>query len=113
MIAPARTFGFLKEIEALEEMGLANGGRLNNCIVIGEQGIINPPLRFEDELVRHKILDLLGDLYLLGQPIRGKVDCLPDRTRRQYCPAAGNPRRTGSARVGVGVKDSFGSPVTR
>ena len=73
MIAPARTFGFLKEIEALEEMGLANGGRLNNCIVIGEQGIINPPLRFEDELVRHKILDLLGDLYLLGQPIRGKV----------------------------------------
>ena len=73
MIAPARTFGFLKEIEALEEMGLANGGRLNNCIVIGEQGIINPPLRFEDELVRHKVLDLLGDLYLLGQPIRGKV----------------------------------------
>ncbi len=72
-IAPARTFGFLKEIEALEEMGLANGGRLNNCLVIGEQGIINPPLRFEDELVRHKILDLLGDLYLLGQPIRGKV----------------------------------------
>lgn len=73
LIAPARTFGFLKEIEALEEMGLANGGRLNNCLVIGEQGIINPPLRFEDELVRHKILDLLGDLYLLGQPIRGKV----------------------------------------
>ena len=73
MIAPARTFGFLKEIEALEEMGLANGGRLNNCLVIGDQGIINPPLRFEDELVRHKILDLLGDLYLLGQPIRGKV----------------------------------------
>ena len=72
-IAPARTFGFLKEIEALEEMGLANGGRLNNCLVIGEQGIINPPLRFEDELVRHKILDLLGDLYLLGQPIRGRV----------------------------------------
>ena len=72
-VAPARTFGFLKEIETLEEMGLANGGRLNNCILIGEQGIINPPLRFEDELVRHKILDLLGDLYLLGQPIRGKV----------------------------------------
>ena len=72
-VAPARTFGFLKEIETLEEMGLANGGRLNNCILIGEQGIINPPLRFDDELVRHKILDLLGDLYLLGQPIRGKV----------------------------------------
>ena len=54
-------------------MGLANGGRLNNCILIGEQGIINPPLRFPEELVRHKILDLLGDLYLLGRPLRGKV----------------------------------------
>lgn len=72
-IAPARTFGFLKEIRALEEMGLANGGRLNNCILIGEQGVINPPLRFSDELVRHKILDLIGDLYLLGRPLRGKV----------------------------------------
>ena len=72
-VAPARTFGFLKELETLEEMGLANGGRLNNCILIGEQGIINPPLRFPDELVRHKILDLLGDLYLLGRPLRGKV----------------------------------------
>lgn len=72
-IAPARTFGFLKEIRALEEMGLANGGRLNNCILIGEQGVINPPLRFADELVRHKILDLMGDLYLLGRPVRGKI----------------------------------------
>lgn len=72
-IAPARTFGFLKEIRALEEMGLANGGRLNNCILIGEQGVINPPLRFPDELVRHKILDLMGDLYLLGRPLRGKI----------------------------------------
>ena len=72
-IAPARTFGFLKEVQALEQMGLANGGRLDNCILIGDQGVINPPLRFEDELVRHKILDLIGDLYLLGRPIRGKV----------------------------------------
>ncbi len=72
-IAPARTFGFLKEVQALEEMGLANGGRLNNCILIGDQGVINPPLRFPDELVRHKILDLVGDLYLLGRPLRGKV----------------------------------------
>ncbi|MGE0682383.1 MAG: UDP-3-O-acyl-N-acetylglucosamine deacetylase [Candidatus Binatia bacterium] len=72
-VAPARTFGFLKEIRALEEMGLANGGRLNNCILIGEQGVINPPLRFPDELVRHKILDLIGDLYLLGRPLRGKI----------------------------------------
>jgi UDP-3-O-acyl N-acetylglucosamine deacetylase len=72
-IAPARTFGFLKDIQMLEQMDLANGGRLNNCILIGEQGVINPPLRFSDELVRHKILDLMGDLYLLGRPIRGKV----------------------------------------
>jgi len=72
-IAPARTFGFLKDIQMLEQMGLANGGRLNNCILIGEQGVINPPLRFPDELVRHKILDLMGDLYLFGRPIYGKV----------------------------------------
>lgn len=72
-IAPARTFGFVKDIQMLEQMGLANGGRLNNCILIGEQGVINPPLRFPDELVRHKILDLLGDLYLLGRPVYGKV----------------------------------------
>ena len=72
-IAPARTFGFLKEVQMLEQMGLANGGRLDNCILIGDQGVINPPLRFEDELARHKVLDLIGDLYLLGRPIRGKV----------------------------------------
>ena len=72
-IAPARTFGFLKEVQALEQMGLANGGRLDNCILIGDQGVINPPLRFDDELARHKVLDLVGDLYLLGRPLRGKV----------------------------------------
>ena len=72
-VAPARTFGFLKEVQMLEQMGLANGGRLDNCILIGDQGVINPPLRFDDELARHKVLDLIGDLYLLGRPIRGKV----------------------------------------
>jgi UDP-3-O-acyl N-acetylglucosamine deacetylase len=72
-IAPARTFGFLKEIETLEQMGLANGGRLHNCILIGEQGVINTSLRFPDELARHKILDLIGDLYLLGRPLRAKI----------------------------------------
>lgn len=70
-IAPARTFGFLREIETLEKMGLASGGRLHNCILIGENGVVNTPLRFPDELVRHKILDILGDFYLLGRPIRG------------------------------------------
>ncbi len=72
-IAPARTFGFVREIEQLEQMGLASGGRLNNCILVGEEGVVNAPLRFPDEFVRHKILDILGDFYLLGRPIRGRV----------------------------------------
>jgi len=72
-IAPARTFGFVKEIQQLEQMGLANGGRLNNCILVGEEGVVNAPLRFPDEFVRHKILDIFGDFYLLGRPIRGRV----------------------------------------
>ena len=72
-IAPARTFGFLKDIEALEEQGLASGGRLSNFILIDDEKIINTDLRFPDEFVRHKILDMLGDLYLLGHPIIGKI----------------------------------------
>jgi UDP-3-O-[3-hydroxymyristoyl] N-acetylglucosamine deacetylase len=72
-IAPARTFGFVKEIETLERMGLAAGGRLNNFILVGDEGVVNAPLRFEDEFVRHKILDIMGDFYLLGRPIRGRV----------------------------------------
>jgi UDP-3-O-[3-hydroxymyristoyl] N-acetylglucosamine deacetylase len=72
-IAPARTFGFVREIEHLERMGLASGGGLHNCILIGENGVVNTPLRFPDELVRHKILDIFGDFYLLGRPIRGFV----------------------------------------
>jgi UDP-3-O-acyl N-acetylglucosamine deacetylase len=72
-IAPARTFGFVKEIAALEQMGLANGGRLNNCILVGDEGVVNAPLRFPDEFVRHKILDIFGDFYLLARPIRGRI----------------------------------------
>ena len=72
-IAPARTFGFLKDIDALEKKGLGGGGRLNNFILIDEEKIINTVLRFPDEFVRHKILDMLGDLYLLGRPIKGKI----------------------------------------
>jgi UDP-3-O-acyl N-acetylglucosamine deacetylase len=73
-IAPARTFGFVKEIAALEQMGLANGGRLNNCILVSDEGVVNAPLRFDDEFTRHKILDIFGDFYLLGRPIRGRID---------------------------------------
>lgn len=71
-IAPARTFGFLKDVEMLRQRGLALGGSLDNAIVIAETGPLNP-LRFEDEFVRHKMLDAIGDLALLGHPIRGHV----------------------------------------
>jgi UDP-3-O-[3-hydroxymyristoyl] N-acetylglucosamine deacetylase len=72
-IAPARTFGFLKDIAALEQMGLAGGGRLNNCILIGDDGLVNTQLRLDCELARHKVLDIMGDFFLLGRPIRGRV----------------------------------------
>jgi UDP-3-O-acyl N-acetylglucosamine deacetylase len=72
-IAGARTFGFVKDIEQLEKMGLANGGRLSNCILIDDEKIINTDLRFPNELARHKILDIVGDFYLFGRPIRGMV----------------------------------------
>ncbi len=72
-IAPARTFGFVEEIRALESAGLGQGGQLGNFILIGEQGIVNTELRFPEELARHKILDILGDFYLLGAPVRGDI----------------------------------------
>ena len=72
-IAPARTFGFLKDFEKLEKMGLASGGRISNFIILGEEGAINTELRFPDEFVRHKVLDVIGDLYLLSRPVIGKI----------------------------------------
>jgi UDP-3-O-[3-hydroxymyristoyl] N-acetylglucosamine deacetylase len=72
-IAPARTFGFLKDFEQLTKMGLGGGGRINNFILLNEDGVVNTRLRFKDEFVRHKILDLIGDLYLLNRPILGKI----------------------------------------
>jgi UDP-3-O-acyl N-acetylglucosamine deacetylase len=72
-IAPARTFGFVRDMRMLDEMGLAGGGRLSNVVLIDEEKVVNPPLRFEDEFVRHKILDIIGDFYLLGRPFQGKV----------------------------------------
>ncbi len=71
-IAPARTFGFLEEVEMMRQQGLALGGSLENAIVIGETGVLNP-LRFEDEFVRHKILDVIGDMALVGYPIIGHL----------------------------------------
>ncbi len=72
-IAPARTFGFLRDVPAMNELGLGSGGRLDNFILVGDDNVINTELRFPDEFVRHKILDIVGDLYLLGYPVRGKV----------------------------------------
>ena len=72
-ISPARTFGFMKDLKMMNELGLGSGGRLDNFILVGEDEVINTDLRFPDEFVRHKILDIVGDLYLLGYPIRGKV----------------------------------------
>lgn len=72
-IAPARTFGFVRDIKMLNELGLGGGGRLDNFIMVGDDEVINTELRFPDEFVRHKILDVIGDLYLLGYPVRGKV----------------------------------------
>jgi len=72
-IAPARTFGFVKDIRIMDEMGLAGGGKLSNLVLLDEDKVVNPPLRFQNEFVRHKILDILGDFYLLGRPIVGKI----------------------------------------
>ena len=66
-IAPARTFGFADQIEQLRKSGLIKGGSLDNALVCDEKGWLNPPLRFENEAVRHKLLDLIGDLSLLGK----------------------------------------------
>jgi UDP-3-O-acyl-N-acetylglucosamine deacetylase len=72
-VAPCRTFGFLRDLDMLQRMGLAKGGSLENAVVVGDEGVLNGPLRFPDELVRHKILDLLGDLFLLGKPLVGTI----------------------------------------
>ena len=72
-IAPARTFGFLHEAQALQNMGLIRGASEENAIVLTREGIKNGPLRFPDEFVRHKVLDLIGDLSLIGHQVLGRV----------------------------------------
>ena len=72
-IAPARTFTFLKEVEQLRQQGLALGGSLENAIVVGDTGVLNHALRFDDEFVRHKILDVIGDMALVGHPVIGHL----------------------------------------
>jgi UDP-3-O-[3-hydroxymyristoyl] N-acetylglucosamine deacetylase len=72
-VAPARTFGFLREEQSMRNMGLIGGADETNVIVLTETGVKNGPLRFPDEFVRHKVLDLIGDLALLGRQIIGRV----------------------------------------
>jgi UDP-3-O-[3-hydroxymyristoyl] N-acetylglucosamine deacetylase len=72
-IAPARTFGFLHEAEAMRQQGLIRGASAENALVLTRDGLVNPPLRFDDEFVRHKVLDLIGDLALIGHQILGNV----------------------------------------
>jgi UDP-3-O-[3-hydroxymyristoyl] N-acetylglucosamine deacetylase len=80
-IAPARTFAFLKDVEMLEKMGMGGGGRLHNFILVDDKKVVNTELRFPDEFVRHKVLDLIGDFYLLNRPVRGKITaCLTGHT---------------------------------
>ena len=76
-IAPARTFGFLKDVQMLQAAGLALGGSLQNAIVLDDARVLNREgLRFPDEFVRHKVLDLVGDLALLGLPLQGHVKAM-------------------------------------
>jgi UDP-3-O-[3-hydroxymyristoyl] N-acetylglucosamine deacetylase len=74
-LADCRTFGFAHEVEALRSLGLARGGSLENCVVIDGDRVLNPEgLRRPDEFVRHKALDAIGDLYVLGAPILGRFE---------------------------------------
>jgi UDP-3-O-[3-hydroxymyristoyl] N-acetylglucosamine deacetylase len=72
-IAPARTFGFVREFRKMAELGLASGARIDNAILVDEDKVVNTALRFPDEFARHKVLDLIGDLYLLGCPLHAHV----------------------------------------
>ncbi len=73
-LARARTFGFLKDYTTMQSLGLAKGSSLENTIVLDEKDVMNTGgLRFHDEFVRHKVLDLLGDLYTMGNPVKGNI----------------------------------------
>ena len=73
-IAPARTFGFLKDVGELQKRGLARGGSLENAVILDDERVISGSLRFRDEFVRHKVLDLLGDLALFSFPLLGRFE---------------------------------------
>ncbi|MGB0034771.1 MAG: UDP-3-O-acyl-N-acetylglucosamine deacetylase [Candidatus Acidiferrales bacterium] len=72
-LAPARTFGFMKDFAGLQAMGLIRGGSVDNAIVLDDTSVMNGPLRFPDEFGRHKALDLIGDLALIGRPLKARI----------------------------------------
>ena len=90
--AAARTFGFLHEADAMRQQGLIRGASQENAIVLTRDGLMNPPLRFHDEFVRHKVLDLIGDLALLGKADSGERGSRPRRTRHAYRAGLPHPR---------------------
>jgi UDP-3-O-[3-hydroxymyristoyl] N-acetylglucosamine deacetylase len=110
-IAPARTFTFLKDVEMLRQNGLALGGSLDNAIVLGETGVLNNALRFTDEFVRHKILDAVGDLALVGHPVIGHlvVHRAGHALHTEF--AARILSETAAWRLVEGVADAVGSSV--
>ena len=111
-IAPARTFGFLKEVEMLRQRGLALGGSLDNAIVLGETGVLNNALRFEDEFVRHKILDVIGDLSLVGLPGDRPSGGASRRPRAAHGICRADPRRDRRVAPGRRTADGLvGMPV--
>lgn len=74
-VANARTFGFFKDVEYLHSHGLARGGSLESVVVLDDNGVMNPEgLRYKDEFVRHKVLDFIGDMAMLGMPIQGQFE---------------------------------------
>jgi UDP-3-O-[3-hydroxymyristoyl] N-acetylglucosamine deacetylase/3-hydroxyacyl-[acyl-carrier-protein] dehydratase len=81
-LAPARTFCFEEEVEGLRAQGLIRGGSLDCALVVGKKGVLNGPLRFENEFARHKALDLMGDLMLLNRPLQGRV--IVERSGHRY-----------------------------
>lgn len=124
-LAPARTFGFLREVEALRRAGLVKGGSYSNAIVLDEHGVLNG-LRFRDEFVRHKALDLIGDLALTGLPLLGHV--VAQRaghrlhaefgrsllaTRSAWKVETAGPERRGGLAAGALGAPVFGLPAAR
>ena len=96
-VSRARTFGFMQDVETMRAQGLALGGSLDNAIVMDEYRVLNTDgLRYDDEFVKHKVLDAIGDLYLLGHPLIGAFSGAQVRPRAQQPAAAPAARGQGT-----------------